>query len=527
MRLGSHKKPSNEIFPRSDRLMSISFQGERTMYRPSDPQKPLFDAAGLLPPEKRERCEASWAGAFRRQALPILRKVEDEFADLFDPEMGRPNRPVELVMGTLILKEMSDLTDEEALGALEYDARWWYALGRELHETHLCQKTLHNFRQRLLEYKDPEGRPDPEKKKLAFRRVTDELIKALGVEVGRQRLDSTHIVSNIALRNRLGLFVDVIRKFLGAVKSGDPKAYEAIPPRLLGRYALEVRYEDVRKSEGIRRLGVAARDLLRLEERFEEHAEISRGEEFKLLKRFREEQCDLLLEPEEPKEDDDDHGEGGACVAVKEAKEVESSSLQSAHDPGVTYSGKKGKGYEVQVSETCSEANDVQLITEVEVTRSCDSDQKATVPMVEALKEAGHKPDELTADTAYSGGENAAALAQEGVKLVAPAAPTGKPIPGKEYPAPALECPKEPALAVEWLRQQEASPDFKKRYSIRSGIESTNAELKGPHGMRKLRVRGKKRVKLSVYFKALALNVKRALRAWLIREQEALGAAGA
>lgn len=480
------------------------------MYRPSDPQKPLFDAAGLLPPEKRERCEKSWAGAFRRHALPILRAVEDEFADLFDPALGRPNRPVELVVGTLILKEMSDLTDLEALEHLEFDVQWWYALAREPHETHLCQKTLHNFRAGLLE---------KEKSKVAFRRVTDELIKKLGVDVGRQRLDSTHILSNIAIRGRLGLFVDVIRLFLRTVEKADKKAYETIPERLRERYREEARYDDARKGEGPRRLGVAARDVWRLVDRFEDHEALSKTEPFKLLERLLEEQCDMTLEPEEPTKDDDDHGEGGACTVVKEAKDVESSSLQSAHDPEVTYSGKKGKGYESQVSETCVPTNDVQLITEVQVTRSSESDQKATVPVVEALVEANLKPQELVTDTAFSGGENAAALAEVGVNLLAPAAPTGKPIPGREYPEPAAECPKEEARAVEWLRQQEASPRFKERYKIRAGIESTNAELKGPHGMKKLRVRGEERVKLSVYFKALALNVKRAVRAWLARDQ--------
>jgi hypothetical protein len=185
----------------------------------------------------------------------------------------------------------------------------------------------------------------------------------------------------------------------------------------------------------------------------------------------------------------------------------------------VTYSGKKGKGYEVQVSETCVQKNDVQLVTEVRVTPSCQSDQRATVPVVAALGEANLKPRELVADTAFSGGENAAALAGEGVNLLAPAASTGKPLPGKEYPEPAAECPKEEAAAVEWLRRQEASPRFQERYAIRAGIESTNAEFKGPHGLAKLRVRGKSRVKLSVYFKALALNVKRAVRAWLVRDQ--------
>lgn len=469
-----------------------------------------------MPPEKRERCEASWAGAFRRHALPILRGVEDEFAGLFDPEMGRPNRPVELVLGTLILKEMSDLTDEEALYHLEFDVLWWYALSREPHETHLCQKTLHNFRTGLMKH---------DKSKVAFRDVTDELIRALGVDVGRQRLDSTHILSNIAIRNRLGLFCDVIRKFLGAVKKEDPKAYEGIPERLRGRYAEERRYEDAKKQEGPRRVGVAARDVWRLVERFEDPEKLSKAEEYHLLERLLKEQCAPTLEAEEPGKDDDDHGEGGACVVAKEAKDIESGSLQSAHDPDVTYSGHKGKGYSVQVSETCGEGNEVRFLTEVEVTRACESDQRSTVPVVVALAAADLKPKELVADTQFSGGENAAALAKEGVNLLAPAAPTGKPIPGKEYPEPAPECPQEAKQAVEWLRQQEASPRFKERYKIRSGIESTNAELKGPHGMRKLRVRGQKRVKLAVYFKALACNVKRALRAWLAREEAVAPAA--
>ncbi len=31
------------------------------MYRPSDPQRVLLDAGGLLPPEKQERCKKTWA----------------------------------------------------------------------------------------------------------------------------------------------------------------------------------------------------------------------------------------------------------------------------------------------------------------------------------------------------------------------------------------------------------------------------------------------------------------------------------
>lgn len=485
------------------------------MYRPSDPQKPLFDAGGLLPPEKRARCEKTWAGPFRQHALPILRRVEDEFADLFDAEEGRPNRPVELVLGTLILKEMSDLTDEEALQHLDFDALWWWAFQRELHELHLCQKTLHNFRAGLLKH---------EKSNLAFRRVTDELIAALGLSVGRQRLDSTHIVSNIAKLTRLRLFCETIRVFLREAKNRDPKSCEGLPHGIVRRHLEEADYADVRQGETRRRLPVVARDVWRLLRHFEKNEAVAALGEWALLKRLFEEQCEVKPQAKEPGEDDDDRGEGGTPVEVKEPKEIESSSMQSPHDAEATYSGHKGKGYEVQVVETVDNGEKPEMITEVAVTPSCQNDARATVPMVEALEEAGQKPKELVADTSFSGAANAAGAADQGVNLLAPAPAAGKPIDGVIYGPPAAQCPNDPEKAGEWLRQQEASPEFHERYAIRAGIEATNSELKRAHGMGRLRVRGEARVKLAVYMKALACNLKRALAWWLERNPEPEGA---
>jgi len=50
-----------------------------------------------------------------------LAEMLGSVAEFYDEETGRPNRPVALVLGTLILKEASDLTDEEALEPLEFD----------------------------------------------------------------------------------------------------------------------------------------------------------------------------------------------------------------------------------------------------------------------------------------------------------------------------------------------------------------------------------------------------------------------
>ena len=118
-------------------------------------------------------------------------------------------------------------------------------------------------------------------------------------------------------------------------------------------------YEDARTGEGRRRLSVCARDL------------------YRLLERLLREQCHVGKHQDgRPRDDDDDAGECKVPVALKDPKQVSADSLQSPHDPDVAYSGHKGKGYEVQVAETCHEENATQLITHVEVTPSSGSDNR-------------------------------------------------------------------------------------------------------------------------------------------------------
>ena len=50
---------------------------------------------------------------FRNEALVLIE--EERFAPMYSPDMGRPNRAVQTVLGVLVLKEMFDLTDMEAM----------------------------------------------------------------------------------------------------------------------------------------------------------------------------------------------------------------------------------------------------------------------------------------------------------------------------------------------------------------------------------------------------------------------------
>jgi hypothetical protein len=538
------------------------------VFQKKDPQRSLFAASMLLPDDKRERLEADWPGAFRRAALPLI--DEELFRDLYCADNGRPNKPVQTIVGMLLLKEMQDLTDVEAVAALDYDLRWQVALDLDPAEAHVCQKTLHNFRVKLLEN---------DHARLLFERTAVQIMAVLGTCSARQRLDSTHIRSNMAVLTRLGLFCETMRVFLKALKDSDPARYASVPPGLAGRYLREDgtagRYADARSSEGRRRLAVCARDVWRLADRFRGSDSVEAMDSYALLLRLLEEQCELTDSPVPSAEGDADLEDVPVPVRLKAAKAVGSDSLQSPHDADATYSAHKGKGYEVQLAETHGNADRPEVITAMSVTRSCDSDESATVPIVEDLHAREIGPDEMVADTNYGSTENVLDCEALGTALISPvagakvgasdeeaidegdfevsakaAAPTRCPrgraacsetrTAGKAktvkivatFPASACaDCPHRTscptrrqadgsrvlrttlhAVTLARRRKYERSKSFRKRYAMRAGIEATNSELKRAHGLGNLRVRGFLRVRLAVILKVLACNVKRMIR---------------
>ena len=510
------------------------------MFRTTSPQRPLFGVESRLDATKRARLERTWAHQFRGAALPLI--DETRFARFFDDDNGRPNKSVRMVVSVLVLKEVFDLTDVEVLEQLEWNTAWHYALDVLPEEAHTCQKTLHNFRVLLL--KDDEGAG-------LFEGTTARLITAAGLHTGRQRQDSTHILSNIKLLNRLGLFVQTITGFLEALRKEHSRLCGEIPEELRERYLdREGYFADTRGSEAPRRLEQAALDVYALVHRFENHPVVSKMESFVLLRRLYTDQC---VPPTTKKPD-----------KIELVEEVASSSLQSPSDPDVTY-GHKGKGYEVQLAETCVEGNPFQVVTAVSVNGANESDQHQVVPALEQTERTcGSAPEDLHADAGYGSGPNILGAKEHGTNLLAPIGAKG---PDKEraslkdfgfdeagekvtscpmnlppvdhratrgmvrlaifLPVQCCGCPlrdvcptetrgnervlsfKPAEAAVARRRVEQETPAFKERHKIRSGIEATNSELKRCHGLGKLRVRRKPRVSLSVRLKVLALNIKR------------------
>lgn len=563
------------------------------MFRPTNPQRSMFESEYVVPDAKAQRLRKSWAEVFRSRVLPAI--DEEIFRDAFSSSNGRPNKPVRLLMGLHLLKDWHDLTDEQVIEQFEYNLQWHYALGVPPEEAHVCQKTLHNFRVLLME----SGRAQA-----VFEDVTRALAEGDGVKLGRQRMDSTHVLSNIASLTRLGVFVETVANFLKELGREHPEEQKTLNAEFHRRYLdREGYFSDAKRSQAQRRLPVVARDVYALLLRFREVEAVRELASFGLLQRLFDEQCELRDEDDDrssdgndaPGEDQDSSSTAGsemARVQLKAPAAIKTTTLQSPYDPDATY-GRKGKGYEVQVAETCDEDNPYQLITTTAVNGAHESDQRATIPILEQLDDAGMKPEVMIADTGYGSGANIVAAAERDVELLAPVqdpdapsrpevftqpaadvTPRVKPAapqpgldanfgstlscfvfdttcheiiccPGGQVPARqhvagvrlearfepgacgdcamAERCPtkvlkdggrrfsRAPATIATEIRQVEQQQGhFKDRYRIRSGIESTNAELKGRHGLGALRVRGKTRVELAVTLKSLALNVKRA-----------------
>ncbi len=533
------------------------------MFRRTDPQGTFDSLNVLLSPQKIARLEKKhWAGGFRRKALPVLLTNEETFRPLFCQDNGRPNKPVASTLGLLILKETFDLTDEAALDNFEFNNAWQYALNVDPENAHLCQKTLHNFRVKMSEAEE-EG-------VLTYSALFDEIVGAIikdkGLKIGKQRLDSTHIRSNMAVLTRLGLFTHTITAFVKKLHKQHPRLFEALPKGIRERYIdREGYFADSPSSDGRRRLSQCAADVWRLVDCFRGHRSVKGMPSYLRLKRLLEEQC--IVEDDDPTDPDGD-GPEGVPVRLKNPKKekIPPTSLQGSDDDA-TY-GHKGKGYQVQVAETCDEANEIEVVTHVSVEGAHESDQHATIPVLDDLKTKGCEPEVLLADTGYGRGQNIVDAAERGVDLVSPScgpkpkakeddltlddfsfssdgeriehcpmgqAPVDQGSRGQhrryarmdakrcgqcswEGQCPARRRGRGVAVTLTWSpasgatsarRHRERTKEFKDGYRLRSGIEATNSEYKRPYGGGCLRVRGSPAVARTVKFKFMALNIRR------------------
>jgi len=525
------------------------------MIHANDPrQSRLFDPfEGIIPPAGRRIIGSGWQGVFRHVLLEVM--PVGELAQHFSRELGAPTKELYSMAALVFLADFFDWTAEEAVEAYIFRSDVQYALNLEPGAS-VSTRTIERY-QKLFRDNDLAGR--------VFHEVTTRLAEALELNVSRQRLDSTHVFSCMANFGRTKLMAVAIKRFLVQVKRHAPQPYAALPESLRARYqtadwqlfAWGKNAKDAEAHQLARQQ--VAEDLYWIVERFADCGEITGRSSYKALVRIFGEQCELVEDKVVVKAKT-----GGDCV-------------QSPSDLDATYDGHKGPGYQVQLAETCSPENEVQLIAAALPQTAAEPDGAAVVPMLDQLKESKLLPEEMLADTSYGGDENVRAAQARGVELVAP-------IPGGEVardpeeltlddfavdertgeveacprghtplrverdeeagttriempPEICSGCPFREACPIKatWggryytmtfsdkdyrlagRRREQDTRVFKERYAPRAGIESTNSGLKNRLGLKRLKVRGRGSVFRVILHKVAGWNVLRAAASTKLR----------
>jgi hypothetical protein len=509
----------------------------------------LFDPFdGIIPPLGRKQIDAGWQRIFRDSLLHLM--PVREHGENFHPIIGRHTKELYSVAGLLFLQEMNDWTNAETVEAYLFRTDVQFALNMEPGIDEMCERTLERHRALFI---------DDESAVKVMEALTGTLIEKLGLAIDQQRLDSTHVLSNMASFGRTHLMGVAVKRFLTQVKRHHEADYDALPEELRQRYAPSQAKLFGGKGQSpedrLKTRQQVAEDMHDLIVRFADHAGLRDRSSYKALVTIFEQQCEVV--------------EAKVQVRAKTGGDC----MQNPSDPDATYDGHKGQGYKAQFSETCSDENDVQLIVAVLPQTASSPDAGALEKVLGDLEKKNLLPETMLADTAFGGDENVQMAAGKGVELVSPVAGpepagassdngvspltiddfsvderTGKvtACPNGRVPLETIHdaeagtttiemratdcencsfrtaCPikkkadryrlsyTDKQRRLEERRREEKTDVFKERYAKRSGIESTNSGTKRRVGLGKLRTRGRKAVFHALYLKVAGWNLLRA-----------------
>jgi hypothetical protein len=512
-------------------------------------QKHLFDPfERLFSPLAIKTIQNGWQGLFREVILELM--PAQIIAGEFDPDTGRPTKELYSMAGLLLISEFMDWTTEQAAQAYMFRTDIWYALNLKPDPHSMSTRTIERYR-KIFRETELAGE--------VMNDVTTRLVELLELDIREQRLDSTHVFSNMAVFGRTRMMGVTVKKFLTQVKRHDNKVYESLPEELRMRYQCSESRLFADTSKGSKSFKLlrrqVAEDMYFLIERFADEDRFNNRGTFRNLCTVFEQQCEVIEEKVEVRDKP-----GGNVI-------------QNPSDPDATYDGHKGPGYQVQLSETCSEENEVQLITCAIPQTACEHDSQAVDKVCDDLSELNNLPEQMLADTSYGSDDNVQSASGDGMNLVSPVSgkeleseisicdfdidedtntvkvcPAGhKPLkseydPEKEKTRTIMaisvcsscdlrkECPIERKrndcrleftskdLRLAKRRRFEKTDEFKDKYRMRSGIEGTNSGIKRRTGMGRLRIRGKPGVFNAILLKTAGWNILQAARSVKARE---------
>ena len=356
----------------------------------------LFDPfQQIIPPLGLKSIANGWQSIFRAVLLPLM--PVGKLGGRLHPFLGRPSKELYSVAGLLFLQEAKGWTNDDAVQAYLFHTDVQFALNLEPGFDQISLCTFERYRALFR---------DNDLAAQLMNDITMKLVDELDLHIDQQRLDSTHVFSDMASFGRTRMMAVCNKRFLTQVLRHHADTFAALPEVLRQRYAPS--QAKLLATKGLSadqrsksRLQVAE-DMRELINRFADHPGLNQRPSYQAMVTVFHQQCEIVEEKIVIKAKT-----GGRCV-------------QNPSDMDATYDGHKGQGHKVQLVETCSDENDVQLILTAVPQTAAEHDANALTPVLADLKEKDLLPDVMLTDTAYGSDENVQEAAKLGVELVAP-----------------------------------------------------------------------------------------------------------
>ena len=358
----------------------------------NEQQMAIYDSLFLLTGREIKHLKGSWAEIFSKKIFPFI--DEGRFSVLYsDNPATRPNNPANVYFGLLILRDIFNQSDEEALNSLMFDLRYQYALHTtSFKEQPVSKNSLTNFRSAVYKYNQEHGVDLIQEEIESHAQQFSKLLKIEGKTI---RMDSLMVSSSCRKLSRLEIIYSTVARLIKVIDKN-------ILPESFKPYLEESHYNDTiyrsRDKDLNSKIKRVLKDGLKLYLLSRKNKEISKTEEFKLLSRMLKEQT--------------------RKGKIKTSLEIAPDSLQNPTDPDATYR-KKGKkkhiGYTVNLVEKFDDKH--RMITGYDLKKNTYSDQKFAKDTISKLPV---EKDGVTAlvDGAYYSEDIAKKAEAKGIQMV-------------------------------------------------------------------------------------------------------------
>ena len=391
------------------------------MFVPNNHQQlSLYDSFSDLPKYLQEFLLNSWAHTFQDIIFPAIN--EKRFAVLYSDKGSRPNTPVNIIISSLVIKELFDLTDERLIANVHLSMEYQYALRLTSEQRPpISKNTFSNFRDRVTDYYKKTGTDLIQQE---VESLADLITRHLEIEGNKARIDSFMVSSSARKLSRIELVYSVNAKFIKMLS----KLSKELIPEGLKVYLEESHRNDViyrtKNDETKTKLQKLLEDAKFLYDKAVKAGdEVTNTEEFKLLKRMLGEQTDH--------NDDNFDDIDPDNIEAKNGKELGSDILQNPSDPDATFRQKyeANIGYTANVVEFFDRDNSViksyDFKPNIYPDQSFSGDTLAKLNNDPAVKCDLDNPFKLFMDGAYYSYDLAKKAIESGIKYM-PGELTGK-----------------------------------------------------------------------------------------------------